>query len=559
MMVKTPTRFDFETLRELAGDKVFARGKDYYRDGTVEILAIDRRRVLARVEGTDDYRTEITGRGTEIGGECSCPAFGDWGFCKHMVATALAANAAGGGAETEGADPLSRVRDHLRAKSVDALVQIIVELAERDPALFHKLSIAATVEYADDKTLEAQLRKAIDGATRVRDFVDYRHAAGWAADVGAALDMLAGLASGKRAALVLASADRAMDRIERAIGSIDDSDGHCGALLDRARDIHIAAARAAQPEPVRFARDLFAREMKDEYGTPAAIGSLYADVLGERGLAEYRRLALEAWEKLPAPKGKARAGDDFSDGRYRLTRILDFFAERDGDIDARIALRAKTLSSPWSYLQLAEFCAAQGRQAEALRRAEEGLWVFEDEKPDERLVLFVAALLSKAGRREDAAAHLWRAFEKAPSLELYAQLRKLGGKTEYGRAAKILESPAGDEARKVRYSADLLVDIQIREKMFDAAWATVRRGGVSMSVREELARKSESVRPREAIETYALCVEQLAGAGGNPAYARAAALIARMATLRDAAEQAAYVAALKARFERKRNFVKLLG
>ena len=52
--------------------------------------------------------------------------------------------------------------------------------------------------------------------------------------------------------------------------------------------------------------------------------------------------------------------------------ILDFFAERDGDVEARIALRMRDLSSPWDYLQLAEFCLSQGRQDEALRRAEEG-------------------------------------------------------------------------------------------------------------------------------------------------------------------------------------------
>ena len=50
-----------------------------------------------------------------------------------------------------------------------------------------------------------------------------------------------------------------------------------------------------------------------------------------------------------------------------------------------------------------------------------------------------------------------------------------------------------------------------------------------------------------------------ANTGGDPAYAEAAKLIARMAALRSAPEQAAYVAALKLRFDRKRNFMKLLG
>ena len=92
MKAKSRPRFDVDALRELAGVKVFARGADYYSDGHVEILAIEPGRVLARVAGTEDYRTELTGHGEDIDGECSCRAFEDWGFCKHLVATALAVN-----------------------------------------------------------------------------------------------------------------------------------------------------------------------------------------------------------------------------------------------------------------------------------------------------------------------------------------------------------------------------------------------------------------------------------------------------------------------------------
>src|SRR5882724_11926338 len=99
MKAKDRSRFDIDVLRDLAGDKVFARGEAYYRDGQVQILILEPGRVLAQVMGTENYRTELKKRGTDIGGECSCPAFEDWGFCKHMVATALAANAAGSEAE----------------------------------------------------------------------------------------------------------------------------------------------------------------------------------------------------------------------------------------------------------------------------------------------------------------------------------------------------------------------------------------------------------------------------------------------------------------------------
>src|ERR1700722_17052654 len=236
MKTKDRPRFDLDTLRNPAGDKVFARGEDYFRDGEGQILAIEPRRVLAQVTGSEDYRTELVGNDKSIGGECSCPAFEDWGFCKHMVATALAANAVGDDAEAEGVGALTAIRAYLKEKSVDTLAGMIVELAERDPALFRKLDLAATTARTDDKTLEARLRKVIDGATRTAGYIDYREAGGWATDVDAALDAVEGLASGPRAGLALKLMEHAIGRIEDAVENIDDSDGHCSALLDRARD-----------------------------------------------------------------------------------------------------------------------------------------------------------------------------------------------------------------------------------------------------------------------------------------------------------------------------------
>ncbi|MGE9007451.1 SWIM zinc finger family protein [Leptospira interrogans] len=554
MKAKSQPRFDIDVLRERAGAKVFARGEAYSVSGQVEILVIGPRRVLAEVAGTEDYRVELTGQGKEFDGACSCPAYGDWGFCKHLVATALAAN----DARTDGYDAFAWIRNHLKQKSIDALVEMIVDMAEQDTALLRKLDNAAELMQVDDRTLGAQLRKAIDDATRVRDSVDYRKASGWVANVDSVLDTIAGLASGTRAGLACELAVRAIERIEQAIEGIDDSDGGCGALLGRARDIHLAAVRETRPEPIQLARDLFAREMQDEYGTFDGAVALYAEVLGESGLAEYRRLAAEAWEKLSPSSGRGRQLE-FDGNSDQLMRILDFFAEHAGDVDARIALRAKDLSSQWDYLQLAEFCRSHGREEEAVRRAEEGLWVFEDERPDERLVLFAADALSKAGRSADAEAHLWRAFEKTPSLHLYARLRKFGGEETRDRAVSFLEAKQASGARFHWFQpSDLPVRIWMQEKMFDAARAVATKHGLSLVLKDELARAREATHPREALEVYADSVVLLVNTGGNAAYAEAAKLIARMATLRGKKEQADYVLGLKARFDRKRNFMKLL-
>ena len=556
MTAENLPRFDIAALRRLAGS-AFTRGEAYHRDGRVEILAIEPRRVLAQVAGTEDYRVNLLGKGETVKGECSCPAFDDYGFCKHMVAAALAANESDHGPEAGGAGALARIRAHLADKPNGVLVRMIVELAERDPALFRKLEIASAADGADDKTLAARLGKAIDQATATRGYIEYGEAGSWAGSVDEALDALDALDS-RHDRLVLQLAERAIDRIESAIESIDDSNGECGALLERARDIHIRAARGARPNPVALARDLYERETGDGYGTFDDAAWLYADILGEAGLAEYRRLATEAWEKLPPLPGRAqRKAEGDYDG---LSGILDRFAERDGDVETRIALRAKDLSSPWKYFELAEFCLKHKGANEALRWAEEGLWTFEDGPSDVRLVLFAANLLMKADRRGEAEAVLKRAFERAPDLNVYLRWREAGGEAAREQALALVERwAAAETGPSFGHPADLSVKILMHEKRFDMAWAMTRKHRVSRTVKVSLARESEAGHPREALEVYARRVDELANEGGNRAYEEAAGLITRMGRLRDAAEQAAYVATLKERFGRRRNFVKLLA
>jgi tetratricopeptide (TPR) repeat protein len=434
---------------------------------------------------------------------------------------------------------------------------MIVEIAERDRALFRKLEVASAADGADDKTLAARLNKAIDQATATRGYVEYGDAGGWAGGVDEALDALDALDS-RHDPLLFKLAERAIDRIESAIESIDDSNGECSVLLKRARDMHIRAARGVRPDPVALARDLYERETGDGDGTFDDAAWLYADVLGEAGLAEYRRLATEAWEKLPTLTGRGRQKPQ---GDYHgLQGILDSFAERDGDLETRIALRAKDLSSPWKYLELAEFCLKHKGANEALRWAEEGLWTFEDGPSDARLVLFAANLFMKAERHGEAEAVLKRAFERAPDFNVYLRWREAGGEAARDQALALVERLAATETGlSFGHPADLGVKILMREERFDMAWALTRKHRVSRTVKEELARESEGDHPREALEVYVRCVDDLANAGGNRAYEEAARFIARMGRLRDAAEQTAYVATLKERFSRRRNFVKLLA
>ncbi len=56
-------RFDIEAIRDLVGATTFSRGEAYHRGGQVELLSLAPDRVLAQVAGTEDYTTQLVGRG----------------------------------------------------------------------------------------------------------------------------------------------------------------------------------------------------------------------------------------------------------------------------------------------------------------------------------------------------------------------------------------------------------------------------------------------------------------------------------------------------------------
>jgi uncharacterized Zn finger protein len=532
-------RFNVGTLKSLAGPKVFARGGEYHAAGAVTLLRVSAKRVTAEVAGASQYRCELSGENRDIDGECSCPAFEDHGFCKHLVATALTVNALKDGANVE--DPIDRIRAYLKSKSVDALADILLELADRDPALFRRFDAASAGASGDATSIEKRIGKALRDATRVNDFIDYRNASDWATGVDGVLDVMAELPGAGHAAVAARLAWTAHD------------------LLERARDIHLAAVRAARPDPVQLAAALFHRELGEGHGCYYQAADLYADVLGEAGAAEYRRLAAEAWNKLLPLVGPRQRDAEFDRKRSRLSTILDAFAERDGDIDARIALRAKTLDSTWAFRDLAEFCLKHGRREEALRRAEEGAWLFEDERTDESLLEFLVKLLAAEGRKDDVLKHLRRAFDRDPSETLYRQLKKHGGADEAKRAVAALEAKiASAKPSRWGHPADLLARILTAEKAFDAGWALVVAGNVAVDTQERLARASERSYPANAVKVYARRVEGLLGGGHVPSYPEAAELIARIAGLHSPAEHTAYVIGVKQRHGRRKRFMEIV-
>ena len=564
--------FDVAALRDAAGEKVFARGAAYREDERVEIVSIDGARVRARVIGSEAYRCELVGSGKKFSGTCSCRAFSDWGFCKHLVATALAANGLGPEGLEQASSRFAKIREHLRARGMEGLVEMVVGLAERDPSLLKELELSAVAAASDDKTLLAQFKKAITEATRTRGFLEYRQMPGWVQGIESVLDRIAGLIETGRAVLVLQLLDYFFARMDEALANVDDSDGGGGGVYARACEVHLAACRQAKPDPIALARALFAREVESNWEFFYGASEAYEDVLGDVGLAEYRRLAREAWQKIKPLRAAARqVQDDQSGARYALGAILERFAKREGDVDGVIAVRASDLSTAYSYLGLAQLCLDHAREPEALKWAEEGLWQFEDD-PDERLIFFASDLYRRTGRKEDADQLLWRTFERHPSSALYERLKSAAGKNRMladavrDRALARLRAEIGKPTRRAEMRwfspAELFVQLTTAEGLLTDAWMVVNEHGCSEGLLQQLAEASEQSHPAEALKAYGDRVERLVRLGGQSNYDQACQIIGRMRRVRkglgETAQHAAYLGDLTNRHKAKRNFMKLL-
>lgn len=565
-------RFDVAALRDLVGDAVFRRGEDYARAGKVELLSDDGACLRARIAGTEVYRAKLRGAGGRFTGECSCPAFIDHGFCKHLVAAALAANAvAEGGAAVP--DRIGAIRTYLRGLGAERLAEMLLDLAERDPALLDRLHLAASAASGDPDEVAERCRTALKRALRTGRFVEYGEAGAWTQGVLDLLDQLEDQIGCGQAKLVLEVVDDVFKGLPRALENVDDSDGGGSEIAERATDLHLAACEAARPDPVALAHELFRLETSEDFGTFAGASERYAHLLGAAGLEEYRRLAQAAWDRLPqAQQGRGGTVMPQEDGlaRYRLFPILDRFADQAGDVDRRIALREAQLEHAHDYLRLVEFCLQQGCEAEAVRRAEEGAWLFDD-LSGEPLLLFLAERHRTAGQAAKAEAVLWPGFERRPSMRLYEAMVKGKKASSAARAAladravALLEEKLG-KAERDRWRggdlAGLLVEILLRERRLPAAWAAARRHGCSDGIWRVLAEASESDMPGEALTAYERLVEQQVGLTNKHGYTQACHLVARMAPLRVARGEAVlhrtYIASLLARHRAKRNFVAML-
>lgn len=77
-------------ISSLIEERYVQRGREYYAQGMVDLITISETKVIAKCAGTRHYKTKLELKNGVLSDECSCPAFEDFGPCKHMAAVCYA-------------------------------------------------------------------------------------------------------------------------------------------------------------------------------------------------------------------------------------------------------------------------------------------------------------------------------------------------------------------------------------------------------------------------------------------------------------------------------------
>ena len=570
-----------DQLKALAGAGAFKRGEAYFLEGRAKLVSDEIDRVAGSVAGSGrkPYLCQIQADGDKLGWVCTCPVGERGEFCKHLVSLALMRLASGdeaphpapGDTAGHGSKKLGKrrsqadeIRAFLEGQDQARLVEWLLEVCRWDRATRERVLLAARAGGPS-----SELKKLVTEVTRVHGFLDYHDMPEFARRVGEMIDALARLRGPEQMDLT----EYAVDRLHKILEACDDSDGYMGDLLERLAELHIRASIEAKPDPLRFARWLFERQLADDWGTwpgPEA----YQQVLGETGMAEYARLARATWDKLPARAPGDAAGR--ASNRFRITQIMESLARLSGDPEARVEIQKKDLSNPYGFLCIAEIYQQAGRHDAALAWAERGLAAFPN-SPDWRLQDFLVEEYFRRGRPDAAMAVAWAQFgsrgggpDSYKTLMLRAR-RTAEGETWRTRALEAMHTAAIQRHERYRplygrrpEQPDFtdLVRALLWDEDLGAALAAAKTGLCHVQTLIDLARALGPTQPLDAIELYKRAVHPIVELKKNDAYAEATGAVGAMRNLYKALgrerEFGDWLAELRLAHKPKRNFMKLL-
>ena len=357
------------TIRRLAGNTYFERGEDYFLDEAVVYLSHEKDIIKGTVQGAYRYEVKLWQENRSIQYVCNCPIGKEGSFCKHCVAVALQWIHDRGTKKNNKKEIIntseSHIHSHLMHLNKEELATMIIEQMYYDDTFRERLILKANSSTNAKKFNQGAFKRLVDRSLNVGEFIHYRDMWRYAQNIDQVVNELEEIVDNGYAREGIESAEYFIKETEEAIHHVDDSDGGMGSILAELQEIHHKACQIVKPNPEELAQRLFYMELNAKFDIFYGAAQTYEDVLGKKGIAVYRSLTEEAWEKLPNLMPGDQ--DDWSSERFHLTSIMELLASKDNNIEKLVVVKSKNLSKAYSFLEIAKIYQESGKKDNALK------------------------------------------------------------------------------------------------------------------------------------------------------------------------------------------------
>jgi hypothetical protein len=459
-------------IRALCTVDSFNRGMQYFKEGRVHKLRLSGGVVNAMVQGTRAYKVEIN---VDHGFEstCSCP-YDFEGYCKHIVAALLAFNEDYPSIIDRGEVEQATVASALQGLDAEQLKDFLKKEFLRDKLLQDHFMIYATGEVKRGGKSVDDYKKEVDALyddASTNGYIEYGNMIDFAKFTDVAERYIE-----KRNFAEAAKVFQALSEvIAENMDMVDDSDGYYGESFSEAIQSVASCVSSLEREKKSGYIDYFFEkfmEKKPDYFEEEYDEALRSVCVDKDDLEQLRELL---WPHLPhfLPDSKNNWSRHY-DSKVLLHMqafVLDSLA-KFGDEDSRrelYELFKKNYRKDEEFCLLyAEMLEKDGGVDEAIKVAEEGLNVFQPRLTTE-LRLFLNRhyeTLSPERYKEN----LKKLFLQTIDWDFYEKLKKFSGKGWNSMLEEIVGYCLSSHDKNGYHDyGTILIDIYVREKMFEAA------------------------------------------------------------------------------------------
>lgn len=524
---------DHTTFLNLAGKAAYQRGEAYYREARVGDLRVNGNSIIAEVEGTELYRVNLKHTVKVFEGSCDCPASENFDFCKHCVATGLKYLDQSQSKEIlKDSKAKDLLKNYLLSLEKNVLAEQLEMLISNDKILQDDWTLKAEIAAGklDHKAFKKRFTKAIPYNRHLYRYAQVRD---YFTRVELVVDKLVEFHSDFKAADVLVLVDYALQRIDKALETIDDSGGFRYASVEILNELHIKILNEIDWPAEKMANYLLEIYNASDNDLYPDIPGSYVPALGEEGLKYFNAELQVQWDELPPLVDKITSEYDWETKSLyrRLQGPLLVAAEFRGDIDCLIQLKVKTVVNSRDCIEISKLCLSYDRLPEAIdwwQKAES--WQKSRRDRGDRRESFSeqeVAILCYQKKYSEALQIRWAEYQQIPNMHSYDNLIEMAELAKdtsnwYDRAVDYLKTRFAQNPNP--YLVSLIAELHLKEQHPELALAQAKQHKLHPETLVEIIRANKE-KVIEILPIYLRLAEYEVERTKNSAYRRAIILL----------------------------------